>query len=296
MKKIMKDHKKLLLLSVLMIVFVSACTNYREADGTVSEANQIFLDTPFMDSVAEGWFNVFVWPVAQLINLVAGYSDAGIGIIVVTLLLNFLIASFSIKQQVSMQKMQQLQPEIDSITRKYAGKTDQNSRMRQATEMNALYKKHEINPFGSIIGMFIQLPIIFSVYQAVIRANSVNEGSFLGVNLTQTPIEGVTNWSDESIAVIIIFILMALFQFVSLKMPQYLQKKRKAEMNVKTKDYANPKKSKGMSSSMNSMMYVSWIMIIMFSVSWPLGMSFYWMVSAFARIIQNLVIQKFFIK
>ena len=33
-----------------------------------------------------------------------------------------------------------------------------------------------------------------------------------------------------------------------------------------------------------------------FALMWPLGMSFYWMVSSIARIIQNFIIDKFFIK
>lgn len=296
MRKFIKDNKKLFFMSVMLLIFVTACASVRDSDGNVLEEMIISLDTPFIDCISDSWFNLFVWPVAQLINFIAIYADAGVGIIVVTLMLNFGIASLSIKQQVATQKMQIIQPEIQRIQAKYEGKTDQASRIKQGNEVNAIYKKYDINPFGSILTMFIQLPIILSVYQAVLRSQAVITGSFMGIDLTQTPTEGVLAFDQESIPVAIIFLLMVLFQFISLKLPQYLQKKRKQKQNVKTKDYANNKQQDGMGNQMNMMMYMSLAMIVFFSLSWPLGMSFYWMVSAFSRIVQNLVIQKFFIK
>ncbi|MDF9824335.1 YidC/Oxa1 family membrane protein insertase [Breznakia sp. PF5-3] len=292
--KFLKDNKKILLFAVFLLVFVSACTSVRNSDGTIDPSKLIYLDTPYMDSISEGWFNIIVWPVAQLINLVAKYLDAGWGIIIVTILINLVTAAMSIKQQVATQKMQMIQPEQQRIQAKYEGKTDQASKMRQAQELQNLYKKHDINPMGSLVTMFIQLPVILAVYQAVMRADSVYKGEFMGVDLTTTPMQGITK---GQIAIIIIFALMVIFQFVSLKLPQYLAKKRKENSNIKTKDYANPKDKKGgMQGSMNMMMYMSVGMIVIFAINWPLGMSFYWLVSAFTRIIQNIVIQKFFIK
>ncbi len=296
MKKFINDNKKLFFMSVLLLMFVTACANVRDSDGNTLPEMLITLETPFLECISDSWFNLFVWPVAQLINWVAVYSDAGIGIIVVTLLLNLGIAAMSIKQQVATQKMQIIQPEVQRIQAKYTGKTDQNSRVKQGNEINALYKKYDVNPFGSILTMFIQLPIILSVYQAVIRSQAVNEGSFLGLDLTRTPTEGVLAFDDQSIFVAIIFLLMVLFQFISMKLPQYLQKKRTEKQAIKTKDYANPQAKGGMAGQMNMVMYMSLIMVTFVSLSWPLGMSFYWMVSAFSRIIQNIVIQKFFIK
>lgn len=294
-KNLIKDNRKVLLLAVFMLVFVTACTSVRNSDGTIDKAMLITFDTNYMECIKEGWFNIFVWPVAQLINFVAQYSDAGIGIIVATLLLNFGTAALSIKQQVASQKMQLLQPELQRIQGKYAGKTDQASKMKQATEMQNLYSKHKISPFGSMLTMFIQLPIIFAVYQAVMRAESVYKGEFLGTSLFDTPIVAFNN---QQMVAIIIFLLMIVAQFASMKLPQIMQKRMKEKSKVKTKDYANPNANKGngMMGSMNTMMYMMLGMTILFAINWPLGMSFYWLVSALTRIIQNVVIQKFFIK
>ncbi|MEG2550077.1 MAG: YidC/Oxa1 family membrane protein insertase, partial [Erysipelotrichaceae bacterium] len=79
--------------------------------------------------------------------------------------------------------------------------------------------------------------------------------------------------------------------------PQWLQEKRKKRLNVKEKKYAQPEaQGSGMMKSMNMMTYVSLAMISFLSLTWPLGMSFYWLVSAVCRVLQSWVIDRFFIK
>ena len=55
-------------------------------------------------------------------------------------------------------------------------------------------------------------------------------------------------------------------------------------------------RDRGMMGSMNMMMYMSTGMIAILAINWPLGMSFYWLVNSVARVIQNIIIHKFFIK
>lgn len=295
MKDFFKDKRKLLLFTVLILVTLAACSSPRDANGNIIPEKLISLSTSFGTTLDLGWFDgLIVWPIAQLINYIAGFSDAGIGIICVTMLLQLVTSAFSIKSQVSSQRMQMLQPEMNKITAKYAGKTDDRSKMMQAQEMQALYSKYKINPLGTIVVTFIQFPIILGVYQATMRAEAVVNGSFMGINLTETPMWGFTN---QQWVYVIIFLLMVIFQFISMKFPQWLQKHREKNSNVKRKKYAEPeKKGNGMANSMNMMMYVSLGMIAIFAINWPLSMSFYWLVSSIARVIQNIVINKFFIK
>lgn len=329
MKNLFKNKKKMLAICAFMLVALTACGNPRGQDGktridsiitlheTEVERGQINIPedyenaeeyqnmdpkeiitipaTKFTDSIDEGWFTgLVVWPMAQLLNLINDFSDAGIAIIVVTFLIQLVTFLFSIKSQVSAQKMQMLQPEMNKITAKYAGRTDDRARMMQAQEMQALYKKHEINPFGSMLVTFIQLPIILGMYQATMRASSVVIGSFAGINLSLTPIEG---FKINNYWYIVIYLLMIVFQLVSFKLPQWLQERRKRKAGVKMKKYAEPKKSQtGMAGSMDMMMYMSTAMIAVFAISWPLAMSFYWLVGSVARVIQNIVIHKFYIK
>ena len=285
----------MIFLSVLILVVLAACSSPRDPEtGEILAHKLIGLDTTFGSQLDLGLFDgIIVWPIAQLINLVAQYSDAGIAITVVTMLLQAVTSVFSIKAQVSSQKMQMLQPEMQRIQQKYEGKTDDRSKMAMAQEMQQLYKKYDINPFGSILTMFLQFPLILGMWQGSQRAQAVVEGSFLGINLTNTPGWGISNgqWTY-----VLIFVLMIIFQFVSFKFPQWQQKQREKNSKVKRKEYANPKKNSGLMGGMNMMMYGNILIIGFLAFSWPISMSFYWLVSSIARVIQNIIINKYFIK
>lgn len=286
----------MLFMGLLIMVTLVACTNPRDPEtGQIIEKYLIRSTTPIGDQLSLGWFDgLIVWPIAQLINWISKYTDAGIGIIIVTLLLQAFTFIFSIKSQVSAQKMQMIQPELQKIQAKYQGKSDDRSRMMQAQEMQALYSKNKINPFGTLLVTFLQFPIILGVYQATIRAEAVVSGTFMGISLTQTPIWGLNN---GQMIYMVIFVLMVIAQFMSMKFPQWLQKYRQKQNNVKQKNYLKQNQPKnGMANSMNMMMYVSLAMISILAVNWPLSMSFYWLVSSVTRIIQNLVINQFFMK
>ena len=249
--------------------------------------------TSFGDAMNSGWFNgLIVWPIAQLINWIASKTDAGFGIIGATCLIQLLVFAFTVKSQVSSQRMQMLQPELQKIQNKYAGKTDDRSRMLMAQETQQLYKQNNISPFGSILVMFIQLPILMGMYYATMRASAIVVGSFGSIDLSITPLAGLQN---GHISYIIIFALMVFFNFLSYKIPQWLQKYEKKKNHVKEKKYAQPKDNGGMMPNMNMMMYMSTAMIAILAFSWPLAMSFYWLVSSIFRVVQNLVVHKVFI-
>lgn len=329
MKSILKSKKKLLLVVMLMMITLTGCSVPRDRSGKTyvksiitlkeetvekkivstdynEEVKKEYKDlkdtdlitlkpTSFGDMMDEGWFEgLIVFPIAQLINLAAGFTDGGIGIIAATLLIQLLIFLFSIKSQVASQRMQTLQPELNRIQAKYAGKNDERSKLMMAQETQALYSKYKINPFGTIVITFIQFPVILGMYQATMRAYSVVTGKFAGISLVNTPIQG---FNAGHYAAMVIFVLMVLFQLISFKLPQWLQEHRKKKNHVKEKKYAEPKNApKGMMGSMNMMMYMSTGMIAILAINWPLGMSFYWLVNSIARVIQNIIIHKFFIK
>ncbi|MBO5015946.1 MAG: DUF5107 domain-containing protein, partial [Bacteroidaceae bacterium] len=105
----------------------------------------------------------------------------------------------------------------------YLFRTDDASRMKQANEMNALYKKYNVNPFSMILITFLQFPIIIAMYQAVQRSAVLKSSTFLGLNLNSTPLEGIRN---GQFLYILIFEVMGICQFASMYLPQYLAKKR----------------------------------------------------------------------
>lgn len=293
MKNLLKNKKKLLLLSVVLLVFVAGCKSY--VDPTTKKVLEEFIiypTTSFGEVLNEGWFAaIFVYPLAQLINFFGGMTDAGIGILIATVLFNLLVAVLSIKSQVQSQKMQMIQPELNKIQAKYEGKTDDASRMRMSQEMQVLYSKHKINPFSSILILFIQMPILMAFYYAVQRASVVVKGTFLGIDLTLTPGNGFAN---KQWVYLVIFGAMIALQYASMKLPAFLAEQKKKRKGVKEKKYAQTQPQGP--DQMKMMTLMSTAMIAFIGWTWPVAMSYYWAVSSLVRIIQNILIDRFFLK
>ena len=293
MKNLLKNKKKLLLLSVLLLVFVAGCKSYVDPETKkVMEEYIIYTTTTFGEVMKEGWFAAFfVWPLAQVINFFGGLTDAGIGILIATVLFNAAVAVLTVKSQVQSQKMQMIQPELERIQKKYEGKNDDASKMKMSQEMQALYAQHKINPLSSILILFIQMPILMAFYYAVQRAAVVVNGSFLGISLTLTPGDGLKNgqW-----VYILIWAVMILFQFTSMKVPMWLAKQKEKKSGKKQKAYAQPKKQ-GMDQT-TSMTIMSTVMIAWIGYTWPVAMSYYWAVSSLVRICQTLIVNTFILK
>lgn len=279
MKRILKNKK--ILLSLIVLMGLSGCM---ATDLIIS------LETPFSDMWvgSNSWFEaLFVYPLAQALNFLTPYTGVLIAIILVTLFVKLLTFGLTVKSTVATQKMQELQPELNKIQAKYAGLTDNENKMKMSQEMNGLYKTHNINPFGSIGTMFIQFPVIIAMYQAVQHAIAVKEGTMFGYALSNSPQTAI---ADGQWFVVIIFILMGVSQFVSMKLPTWLSKARAKKQPVRLGE----KPAKGPNTDM--MMYTSMGMILFFAFTWPTAMSLYWFVSSVGQIIQTYYIQKAYIE
>lgn len=272
-------------LAIGMLLLLTACTNVIDPTTKQVMADKIiYLSTPIGDIFAsESWFSaIFVYPISQAINFLGTYVGVFLSITLVTVAIKLLTLGFTIKSTVASQKMQMINPELKRIQDKYAGKTDNQSKMQMGQEMNALYSKHNINPFGAILVMFIQFPVIIAMYQAVQRADVVVHGSFFGSSLQLSPL-GAFNQGVYTF--MFIFVLMGIFQFLSMKLPMWLQN-RHAPKKVK---HPGDKKSAG--PNMEVMMYSSLAMIMFLAINWPTAMSLYWLVTSLAQVAQTVFIQ-----
>lgn len=280
-----------LLFVVAAVLLLTGCGRITGEDGKVLADKIIYLTTPFSHMINnEGWFEaLFVWPFAQLINFLAQYMNVAIAVIVVTIFSRIVILPLSIKSAVQTQKMQVIQPQLQKIQDKYAGKTDDQSKMAMSQEMMNLYQKYDINPLGTIGGTFLNFPIMIAIWQAVQRASSVIEGSFLGLVMNDSPLSIITSdLIGSGWKYIILIVLLAITQFVSVKLPTYLARK-----NMKERDR---KKAAAANDQTEMMMNMTLVMIVVMSVSMPTAMSFYWIVSALVQCIQTIFIQKRYVE
>ena len=188
--------------------------------GCMAQDFIISLETPWLPDMWSGsnsWFEaLFVYPLAQAVNFLTPLVTVTGAIILVTLFVKVLTFGLTVKSTVASQKMQFINPELQKIQAKYAGKTDNESKMKMSQEMNGLYAKHGINPFAAIGTMFIQFPVIIAMYQAVQHAEAVKNSSLFGYALSNSPQQAIT---DGQWLFVAIFVFMGVMQFLSMKLP-----------------------------------------------------------------------------
>lgn len=283
--KLSPRTKKLLLLVVVIgfITVASGCAIPRDADGHIVE---ITSSTTFKEMISnENWFSaILVWPLARLINAIAPTVGVGGAIALVTIIVNGILAVATFKSTVAQQKMQLLQPELDRIQRKYEGRNDSNAKARQAQEMQMLYQKHDVNPGSMLLVMFLQFPVIIAMYMAVQRSSAVQHGTFMGMNLQTTPLDGI---KSGQYAFLVLFIVMVAFQFISSKIPQWIADKKAKEAAAK-----HHRKPKEQGNSQKMMSYYMVAMIGVFGLMWPAAMSLYWAINSLVNIAKTLLVQK----
>jgi len=110
-------------------------------------------------------------------------GNYGVAIIMLTMLVRGAMFPLSYKQTKSMARMQALKPEMDRINELYKSDMQKKS---QATQ--ELYRKHQINPLGGCLPVFLQLPIFMGLYRALM----------VDVELRQSPLFGESiRWCSD---------------------------------------------------------------------------------------------------
>ncbi len=114
-------------------------------------------------SVDFGFFS----PLAKLANSALAYfhkltGNYGVAIIILSVIIQLLLTPLSFKSFKAMAVMKKIQPEMQSIQKKYK---DDPKRMNQ--EVMDLYKRHGTNPLGGCLPMLLQIPVFFSLFTAL---------------------------------------------------------------------------------------------------------------------------------
>ena len=238
------------------------------------------------------WTGIFVKPLAFIILTLGKYIGSfALSIIIITIIIRLILFPFTRKMAVQSEMMKKASPELARIQKKYEGKTDDASKMRQAQEMQNLYKKYNINPLGTLLTAFIQFPIIIAIYQSVQRSAAVATGSMdiFGnvIHFEMTPWEGIMS---GQFIYLIVFLIMAVLYFLSMQIPMLITK-QKAKKEA-AKHHRKPDETK---NPMGNMMYYMMIPILVLSIMWPTGMTIYWIISSLVIILRTLLVQYVFI-
>ena len=96
-----------------------------------------------------------------------GIQNIGLCIIIFTIIIRILMLPLMVRQQKFTKINQAMQPEIQKIQKKYRGKKDQASMMKQNEEIQAVYDKYGTNMTGGCAQLLIQFPVLLALYQVI---------------------------------------------------------------------------------------------------------------------------------
>lgn len=109
-----------------------------------------------------------IWTTFQntLLNILVALNSVvgspGIAIIIFTILMRFVTVPLTMKALRSSKHMQQIQPLVKEVQKKYA-----KDRQKQQEETMKLYRDYGVNPAAGCLPMLIQLPIFIGLYGAL---------------------------------------------------------------------------------------------------------------------------------
>ncbi|MBZ9578254.1 membrane protein insertase YidC [Patescibacteria group bacterium] len=164
-------------------------------------------------------FNLILYkPLFNILILFYQYlpgQDFGIAIILLTILIRILFYPLGIKAIKSQKVLQELQPKIREIQKKY-----KDNKEKQTRAMMELYQKEKINPFSGCLPLLIQLPILIALYQVfrkgLVPGEMINLYYFVPKPGQINPtFLGIMNLGQPSL---ILAILAGIFQFIQTKM------------------------------------------------------------------------------
>lgn len=184
-------------------------------------------------------------------------GQVGIGIILFTAMIRTVLLPLFQMQMKSSRKLQELQPQIKALQDRYPGK-DADSQATLGQAMSQLYKDHDVKLSAAALPIFIQLPILLALYQALIKVEALKVGKFFWLNL------------GESDPYFILPILAAGLTFFSM----WLSNK------------SVPEKTQ----MMTLMSYAMSAMIFIFALTAASGVALYWAVSNAYQVLQTLLL------
>lgn len=220
----------------------------------------------------------FYQPILNLViflyNIIPGH-DLGIAIVLMTIIIRFLLYPLAQKSIVSQKALNDLQPKVEEVKKKYAGNKEE-----MGKAMMTLYKENKVNPFSSCLPLLIQFPFLIAVFR-VFRDNfsdQVLQKVYPFIHRPETINSISLGFVNLSKPNIVLAVLAGLAQFWQAKM---MMTKRPA---IKTEG----SKDEDMMAIMNKqMLYFMPALTVFIGMSLPGGLSLYWFVTTLFQALQQ---------
>ena len=259
------------------------------------------------------WETVFTHPFLNLMILFYHFfgDNLGLAILGIAVIARLLMIPLVKKQTKMTKQMAMLKPELDKLQKKYG-----NDKEKLAQEQVKLYRRIGYNPLGCL-ATFVPQIIILSVLIGVIQ--SVTNSSLEGLYPWVVDITGITQdasikthflfWdmtksfsnvsgefgrlSSQALPYILLSLMVGVTQYFTTLFTQKMQevgkpKKKKVE---KKKEKTQEETVAAMQESMQkSTMLMFPLMTVIFTISMPAALGWYWLLQSLLLIIQYMLL------
>lgn len=229
------------------------------------------------------WYRAVAWVIVQIhtglsfiVDKDSGWAWAG-SIILLTVLMRLLVFPLFVKQIHASRKMQELNPQIQALRKKY-----KNDKQRMNQEVMALYQKEGANPLAGCLPLVVQMPVfigLFRVLNGIATAKAGNGSHGISKELVYSAqhadVFGATiatkfldAWHAGTVSGIIVTGLAVLISSTTTFFTVRSSMKRQPAM-----DPDNP-----MASAQKMMVFAA-PLFGLFGLGFPLGVLLYWVTS-----------------
>jgi YidC/Oxa1 family membrane protein insertase len=210
-----------------------------------------------------GFFEIFASALAGFYALI---PSLGLAIILLTFVVRLLLLPLSIKQTRSMREMQLIQPEVKKLQAKHKG-----DRQKQNEAVMALYKEHNVNPFGGCLPLVMQFPVLIGLFYVIRTPLKIHQ--FLGIRLDCSASAALSGADPSSVGEVCgngfvsalpYLVLVLLMGFTTFYQQRQMQGQRGAVDNPQAQQ-------------MQMFTKILPVMLMFFSFNFPTGVVLYWL-------------------
>jgi len=271
----------------------------------------------------EKMFRFIAVPLGFILNWIyenIAFHNYALAMIIFTVVVKSALLPITIKQQKQTRKMQELQPKLNELRKKY-----KNDPQKLNMETMKLYQENNLDMGGGCFTALLQMPILLSLFYVVSKpltymkqfsvseiANLVKQFNIdgkmhykeifivahtkmlnmdlFGINLASIPsLRNVYTsvFVDGNIKDLVV-IMLPILAIVATYLSSRLSMKKLDKMNKENSE-------KAASGATGFMLYSGVVFTAMLVFTLPAGMSLYWIVSNLYMILQQLYIDKYVI-
>jgi YidC/Oxa1 family membrane protein insertase len=214
-----------------------------------------------------GYFGFISVPLLYVLHFFHRVTASyGLDIIILTVLIKILMWPLTHKSFTSMKAMQKLGPQMEKLKERYASDKEKLNK-----EIMELYKRNGVNPLGGCLPMVLQFPVFIGLYNALSTPIELRHAPFMWVkDLSRPDWESIPfTFNDWQLGIPILTIFMGASMFLQ--------------------QWMTP--SAGDPNQRRMMMLMPLMFTFMF-VSFPAGLTVYWLVNNLLSIAQQYWINR----